>query len=120
MKHFKIFFLHFLLLLGMLQGLSAQHTVVTDRVNEDSDRAPLSRIKKAADEAMREGDHYSAMRYYRRLLRFDSTNVPVLRNYIEAATEFSAYDSAAWGCQRLIALNELGADALPVLRLAEL
>ncbi len=120
MKYASIFFLHILFVLGLTRSALGQSTAVTDRINEDTDRAPLPRIEKAANKAMREGDHYSAMRYYRRLLHFDSTNVPVLRNYIDVSMRFSTLDSAAWACERLIALNELGNDALPLLRLAEI
>jgi len=120
MKYSSIFFLQLLLVLGLTQSVLGQNTVVTDRINEEADRAPLSRIQKAADKALREGDHYSAMRYYRRLLQFDSANTQLLRDYAEAAMGFSALDSAAWAYDRLITLNALGNDAMPVLRLAEI
>lgn len=121
MKHCSLFFLPLIFLFGLIQSVSGQNnTVVTDRINEEADRAPLPRIEKAADKALREGDHYSAMRYYRRLLRYDSTNVPVLRNYAEAAMGFSAFDSAEWAYNRLITMKQLGTDGLPVLNLAQI
>lgn len=120
MRYASLFLLHILFAFGLTHSVLGQNTVVTDRIDEEADRAPLSRIEKAADKALRDGDHYSAMVYYRRLLRYDSTNVPVLRNYAEAAMKFSALDSAAWAYQRLVALNALGSDGLPVLRLAEI
>lgn len=120
MKYANIFFLHIIFLFGLTQSVSSQNTVVTDRVNEEADRAPLPRIKKAADNALRDGDYYSAMRYYRRLLHFDSTDTELLQTYAKAAMSFSALDSAAWAYERLIALHQLGADALPVLGLAQI
>ncbi len=120
MKYANIFFLHLIFLFGLTQSVSSQNTVVTDRVNEEADRAPLARIEKAADKALREGDYYSAMRYYRRLLHFDSANTELLQTYAKAAMGFSALDSAAWAYGRLIALNQLGVDALPVLGLAQI
>ena len=120
MKYANIFFLHIIFLFGLTQSVSSQNTVVSDRVNEEADRAPLPRIKKAADNALRDGDYYSAMRYYRRLLHFDSTDTELLQTYAKAAMGFSALDSAAWAYERLIALNQLGADALPVLGLAQI
>ena len=120
MRYASLFLLHILFAFGLTHSVLGQNTVVTDRIDEEADRAPLSRIEKAADKALREGDHYSAMLYYRRLLRYDSTNVPLLRNYAEAAMKFSALDSAAWAYKQLVALNQLGSDGLPVLRLAEI
>lgn len=113
-------FLSILVALCSLQMSWGQGSVVTDRINEDADRAPLARIEKAADKAAREGDYYSAMRYYRRILRFDSTNTVFLRRYADAAMSFSAFDSAEWAFNKLIALNQLGDDAKPLLDLAQI
>ncbi len=122
MRHFKSFL--FVFFIGLTQVLTAQvdgkNTVVTDRVNEEFDRAPLNSIEKAAEKAMAEGDYYAAMQYYKRVVRFDSSNVKAWRGIGDAAMHFAAYEEAENAFQHLININQIGSDAAPILKLAEL
>lgn len=91
-----------------------------DRIDDGSERGPsLAALERKAVEARADGDYYAAMRYYGRVLAGDSLHVAALRGYGEMALALSALERADWAFQTLIDHNLLGADGLPLLRLAE-
>ena len=118
-KTIRISFL-FSLLLG-IQGLYAQVTSgAENRIDGGAQRGPsLAALERKAAEVRAQGDYAAAMQYYSWILRGDSLHVQALRGYGDMALATSAPERAEWAFQRLIDNKLIGADGLPLLRLAE-
>lgn len=93
---------------------------ITDKINADNDRAPsIAVLEREAVKAAAEGDDYTAMVYYRRILESDSLHVPALKGYGEAAMRFSAFERAEMAYQRLVDNKLTAPDGMPLVKLAE-
>lgn len=93
---------------------------ITDKINADNDRAPsIAVLEREAVKAAEEGDDYTAMVYYRRILESDSLHVPALKGYGEAAMRFSAFERAEMAYQRLVDNKLTAPDGMPLVKLAE-
>ncbi len=93
---------------------------VSDRINQENDRAPsLEALETAAIKELARGNNYGAMRYYHLIMDAEPLNVNALKGYGEAAILFAALDSAAMAFQRLIDNGLTAPDGGPLLRLAE-
>lgn len=111
-----LFWLILPLSLQMAQGQNG----VSDRINEETDRAPsLGALEREAEKAALAGNPYAAMQYYARVLKAEPLRVPSLKGYGEAAIQFAALDSAEMAFQRLVDNKLTAPDGAPILRLAE-
>ncbi|MCB0529191.1 MAG: tetratricopeptide repeat protein [Saprospiraceae bacterium] len=93
---------------------------ITDKIDADHDRAPsVAVLEREAVNAAKEGDYYTAMVYYRRILESDSMHVSALKGYGDAAMRFSAFEVAEMAYQRLVDHNLTAPDGMPLVKLAE-
>ena len=107
------------LLLVLMGQQSLAQIGVSDRINQENDRAPsLKALEEAALKETARSDHYGAMRYYHLILDAEPLNPRILKAYGESAIKFAAYDSAAVAFGRLVDLGMTAPDGLPILRLA--
>lgn len=98
-------------------------TVVTDRINDlsERDRGPsVAKIEERADKAFANQDYYAAMKYYGIVLSVEPLRVNSLKGYGESAFEITAMDSAAMAFQRMVDHGvSTASDYYPKMRLAE-
>ncbi len=103
-----------------LATTAAAQGALSDRVNEDFDRAAsLPALIRAAAASYENGDYYTALKRYGQILRVEPLNVTALKGYGSAALGFSALDSAAVAFQRLVDNKLTAPDGMPYLQLAE-
>lgn len=117
----KIVRVHVVCLLILFIGVNAWGQIgVSDRINQENDRGPsLEAIQAAAVKETARGNNYGAMRYYQIMLKAEPLNVIALNGFGEAAIKYAALDSAAYAFQTLVDNGLLGADGMPLLRLAD-
>ncbi len=93
---------------------------ITDKINADTDRAPsVAVLEREALKAAAEGDDYTSMVYYRRILESDSLHMNALKGYGDAAMRFSAFEKAEMAYQRLVDHKLITPDGMTLVRLAE-
>ncbi|MCY7329381.1 MAG: hypothetical protein LH618_12585, partial [Saprospiraceae bacterium] len=92
-KFAHLYLLSFLFLLGW-QVATAQ-IGVSDRINQETDRAPSkAAMLEAADKAYAAGDYYTAMQYSYRIVQVDSLNMAALDGVGKAAVALFAFERA--------------------------
>jgi hypothetical protein len=118
MKIFRILTIN---LIFLLLGFNASSQIgVSDRINQENDRAPsIDALEVAAIKELARGNNYGAMRYYHLMMDAEPLNVNALKGYGEAAILYAALDSAEMAFQRLIDNGLTQPDGAPYLRLAE-
>jgi tetratricopeptide (TPR) repeat protein len=89
----------------LLQHASAQNGV-SDRINQELDRAPsVAALERQAKEQMAIGDNYAAFRLYERLLDVDSLHPNAMQQYAAIATEIGALGLAEETYLRMLRHN---------------
>jgi len=114
----NLFIAYFILASGILfaqNGSGAQ-----DNVGGGYNRAPsLAALEKQAVKSQNEGDYFSAMQYYGRMLSADSLSTVALTGYGNNAASFAAFERAEWAYQKMVDNNIGLADGSILLSLAE-
>ncbi|MBP6826709.1 MAG: PD40 domain-containing protein [Saprospiraceae bacterium] len=114
-----ILLLPVVLLLFALTSASGQ-SGITDKIDADHDRAPsVAVLEREAAKAAAEGDDYTAMIYYSRILESDSLHGAALIGYGDAAMRFSAFEKAEMAYQRLVDHKMTTPDGMTLVKLAE-
>jgi WD40-like Beta Propeller Repeat len=93
----------------------------TDRIGDEAMRGPsIKELENTAFKARQEGDAFTAMQYYKRIIDADSTYVPALMGFAGAATDYSALELAEKTYVRVLALKPDAPDVDAVLRQADI
>lgn len=115
-KHILLLPFLFLLTLTAAKGQSGN----TDKIDADHDRASsVAVLEREAAKAAVDGDDYTAMMFYQRVLEYDSLHASALKGYGEAAMRFSAFEKAEMAYQRLVDHKLTTPDGMQMVRLAE-
>ena len=117
-KFAHLYLLSFLFLLGW-QVATAQ-IGVSDRINQETDRAPSkAAMLEAADKAYAAGDYYTAMQYSYRIVQVDSLNMAALDGVGKAAVALFAFERADTAYGRMVENKMVGLDGLALLHWAD-
>ncbi len=93
---------------------------ITDKIDADHDRASsVAVLEREAAKAAGEGDDYTAMIYYQRILESDSLHVGALEGLGQAAMRYSAFEIAEKAYQQLVDHKLTTPDGMQMVRLAE-
>ncbi len=117
MRHANCIFVFILLTLstGMLRAQNG----VSDRINEELDRAPsIAKLEQAAAKAYGNQDYYTAMKYYNRVIDADSTLATAWKGYAESAVQLNALPNAQVAYQYMLEHN-MSPDGTVLLALGE-
>jgi tetratricopeptide (TPR) repeat protein len=114
----NIFVAYFMLIISAVyaqNGSGAQ-----DNIGAGYNRASsLSALERQAVKSQNEGDYFSAMQYFGRMLAADSLSIAALTGYGNNAALFAAFERAEWAYQKMADHNLSLADGSVLLRLAE-
>jgi hypothetical protein len=104
MRHANCIFV--LLLLTFSVGILRAQNGVSDRINEELDRAPsIPKLEQAAAKAYNHGDYYTAMKYYDRVIQADSSIATAWKGKAESAVEVNALPIAQASYQYMLDHN---------------
>lgn len=118
MKSRHILFLPFAFLFAL--SAAKGQSGITDKIDADNDRAPsVAVLEREAAKAAGEGDDYTAIKFYQRILESDSLHVTALKGLGDAAMRFSSFKIAEMAYQRLVDHKLTMPDGMPIVRLAE-
>ncbi len=118
MKSRHIFFLPFAFLFAL--SAAKGQSGITDKIDADNDRAPsVAVLEREAAKAAAEGDDYTAIKFYQRILESDSLHVTALKGLGDAAMRFSSFKIAEMAYQRLVDHKLTTPDGMQMVRLAE-
>lgn len=118
MSNIRSYFTFFILLL--VQGFAWCQVGVSDRINQETDRAPsLEKLLEVAVKEFDDANYHGAMQRYLAILKADSLNTVALKGYGESAIKYFALDSAEMAFQKLVDHKLTAPDGAPILRLAE-
>lgn len=110
-----IIFLLFTLSTGILRAQNG----VSDRINEELDRAPsIAKLEQAAARAYNHADYYTAMKYYDRIITADSSLATAWRGYAEAAVQINALPNAEVAYRHMLS-HDMDPSGSILLALAE-
>ena len=117
-KSVHLYFLSFLLLFGA--HLTVAQTGISDRINQETDRASSkAAMLEAAEKAYTAGDYNTAMQYSYRIVQVDSLNMAALDGFGKAAVALSVFERADTAYQRLVENKLPGLDGLALLHWAD-
>ncbi len=101
MRHANCIFV--IILLTIPSGMLRAQNGVSDRINEELDRAPsIVKLEQAAAKADANGDYYTAMKFYDRVIRADSSLVSAWKGYAESAVKINALPLAQSAYQYML------------------
>jgi tetratricopeptide (TPR) repeat protein len=117
MRHANCIFVFILLTLS--SGILRAQNGVSDRINEELDRAPsIAKLEQAAAKAYGNQDYYTAMKYYDRVISADSTLATAWKGYAESAVQLNALPNAQVAYQYMLDHN-MSPDGSVLLALGE-
>ncbi|MBK8426525.1 MAG: PD40 domain-containing protein [Lewinellaceae bacterium] len=101
MRHANCIFV--IILLTISSGMLRAQNGVSDRINEELDRAPsIAKLEQAAAKASANGDYYTAMKFYDRVIRADSSLASAWKGYAESAVKINALPLAQSAYQYML------------------
>ena len=104
MRHANCIFVF--ILLTFSAGILRAQNGVSDRINEELDRAPsIAKLEQAAAKAYGNGDYYTSMKFYDRVIRADSSLATAWKGYAEAAVQINALPQAQSAYQYMLDHN---------------
>ena len=101
-------------------GVARAQQGIPERIGANIDRAPsLQALENKAKKSYNDGDYYTAIQYYQRILNIDSLNIGALEGLGESALAYTRYDVAANAYLTLIRQNLVDADPSVLVGLAD-